>query len=349
MFWGIARPVVQDPGRRLELPRRRVGPDDRPPEQQRRDEEQGVLEAVRPRVLEGEVEQRREVAGPHDRREHDPRHHRERQPADDRGVEHGQDPAAAHVGRRGLEEQRDRPGEQQEGRRRPASAAGAGPCASRTAWCRRRRARSPRRTGPRPRRPPSRPSGGGRSGGADAPGSPAGPPPPQQQREHRRQPGQRVERPAEQQARGVGRHRDRRAVGQDGRGEGEHRDDRRRRAAASARPAADGVAGRARRGPGDGAHGSILAPRDDVVPRAGRASGRARPRTWDRAAMARGAAPVGYDLRRPGPPHGRRSSADGETSLLARPQRAGGSTFRGTRCRCPPGRGPGPARSSPAC
>ncbi len=103
---------------------------------------------------------------------------RERQPADDRRVEHGQDPAPAHLGRRGLEEQRDRAGEQQEGRARPASAAGAGPCASRTAWCRRRRAPSPRHTGPRPRRPPSRPCGAGRSGAAGVPGSPAEPPSP---------------------------------------------------------------------------------------------------------------------------------------------------------------------------
>ena len=56
--------------------RRRVGRDDRPPEQERGTEEQAVLEVVDATVLEREIEQRREVA--------EPDHEREGQPGDDR-------------------------------------------------------------------------------------------------------------------------------------------------------------------------------------------------------------------------------------------------------------------------
>ena len=90
---------------------------------------------------------------------------------------------------------------------------------------------------------------------------------PQQQREHRRQPGQRVERPAEQQARGVGRHRDRGAVRQDGRGQGEHRDATGADAAAAARTNRRRTAlpGERAGGRATGLTGSILAPRADAV------------------------------------------------------------------------------------
>ena len=74
---------VQGPRRVRHPPRRRVQRDRRPPEQQRRAEEQRVLQVVDQRVLERRVEQRREVADPHDRREDHPGDDRERQDPDD--------------------------------------------------------------------------------------------------------------------------------------------------------------------------------------------------------------------------------------------------------------------------
>ena len=72
---------VGDTGRVAESPRRGIEPDRRPPEQERAAEEQPMLDVVDQRVLERRVEQRREVARPHDRGEYHSRDDRERKPA----------------------------------------------------------------------------------------------------------------------------------------------------------------------------------------------------------------------------------------------------------------------------
>ena len=145
------------------------------------------------------------------------------------------------------------------------------------------RARSRRRTGPRTRRPPSRPSGGGRSGGAGcARFARWTPTPPQQQGERSpaaRPAGRTTSRTAGVAASGgtgtVG------AVGQDGRGSGEHRDGRDARR--QRRPPTDGVAGQ-RAGAGDGAHGLHSRPSGRCGPADGT---RAHPRSSRHARRGR--------------------------------------------------------------
>ena len=84
-----------------------------------------------------------------------------------------------------------------------------------------------------------------------------------------------------------------------------------------------------------------------VSPAHSRASAPSRPRACREAPHA---APVGYDQERPAPRHGRRPSTDGETSFAGPFAPCGRvDDVRGTRCRCLPGHGPGPARSLPAC
>ncbi len=108
---------VQHLGGRPHPPRRRVRPHDGPPEQQRRGKEEPVLQTVQPLVLQRRVEQRREMAPPHDGREQDPCNHGEREEPDDAGMEEREDPAAPRPGGGGAQEERDRPRVQQERRR----------------------------------------------------------------------------------------------------------------------------------------------------------------------------------------------------------------------------------------
>ena len=85
-----------------------------------------MLEVVDQRILQRRVEQRREVARPHHRREDDPGHDRERQDPDDPGMQHRQDQAPPGPRRRDA---------QQQGDRTPTSAmSGAATSVSRTCW-----------------------------------------------------------------------------------------------------------------------------------------------------------------------------------------------------------------------
>ena len=67
MFCGICSPTYSTRADGAHPPRRRVGAHHRPPEQERREQVQAVLQPVGPLVLERHVEQRREVARPHAR------------------------------------------------------------------------------------------------------------------------------------------------------------------------------------------------------------------------------------------------------------------------------------------
>ena len=127
---------VHAAGRMGHAPRRRIEADGRPPEQQRRAEEQDVLEVVDPRVLERQVEQRREVGCPTSR----PRRRSRRRPGGrSRGVPGSGGPAGSSAAARpGW-----RPGaaasparRARSGAPRRGSAARAGPCGPRTARCR---------------------------------------------------------------------------------------------------------------------------------------------------------------------------------------------------------------------
>ena len=76
-----------------------------------------MLQTVQPLVLQRRVEQRREMAPPHDGREQDPCNHGEREEPDDAGMEEREDPAAPRLRGGGAQEERDRPRVQQERRR----------------------------------------------------------------------------------------------------------------------------------------------------------------------------------------------------------------------------------------
>ena len=131
-----AQEQVADPRRVGQAPGRWVGADDGPPEEQRRAQVQRVLEDVDRLVVERRVEQRREVAAPHDRGEEDPGHDRERDHAHRPRVQHRQDHALSRLGRRHAQQQRDRRAHRRAAAPRPSSAAGAGPCGRRRASCR---------------------------------------------------------------------------------------------------------------------------------------------------------------------------------------------------------------------
>ncbi len=85
---GHAQEEVRDSCRVGQAPGRRIGANDGPPEEQCRAQIKGVLEEMDEVVLERRVEERGEVAGPHDGGEQDPRDHREGKDPHDARVEH---------------------------------------------------------------------------------------------------------------------------------------------------------------------------------------------------------------------------------------------------------------------
>ena len=93
---------------------RRIEGDRRPPEQQRAPEEQRVLDVVEERVLEGGIEQWREVCGPQHDREHEGSDQRVRQEPHDPRMEHRQHPPMARLRRRDPQDQRHRRGQRDE-------------------------------------------------------------------------------------------------------------------------------------------------------------------------------------------------------------------------------------------
>ena len=95
-------------------PGRRILGDRRPPEQERAAQEQHVLQVVDEGVFKRCVEERREMAHPHDRSEGQPGDHREREHARHACVQDGQDPATTGAWICHPEEQGDRRGERDE-------------------------------------------------------------------------------------------------------------------------------------------------------------------------------------------------------------------------------------------
>ncbi len=77
-----------------------------------------MLEVVQPGVLEGGVEERREVGPPHDAREEEPGDERMAEESHDARVEDGQDPFPPDLRRRDAQHQGDRRGENDGWRRK---------------------------------------------------------------------------------------------------------------------------------------------------------------------------------------------------------------------------------------
>ena len=210
---------------------------------------------------------------------------------DDPRVEDRQDPAPARLGRAGPQEQRDRAGEQQQRRRDEGQQQVLDHVHRRTASCRSARSPSPARraAATTPRTQDTRPPAGARDGRGGA-GRPAGRRSRHsEQRADRRQPDQRVERPADRRSARVGGSvGTRAAVGRGRTGRGEQRRERRRRRAR--RPGAGG--------PGVTSASSRRSPRvaDDGTP------GRGRPAPIAPATSR--ARTFGYDRARPAPPLG---------------------------------------------
>ena len=113
---GHGEEQVEEAHRVGQAPRRRVRADDRPPEEEGRGEEGGVLEVVERRVLERVVVEGREVPAPVHRREQEPGEEREAQHPHRQAVEQAQD-AATQPRRRGTQDEGDRGAGKQERRR----------------------------------------------------------------------------------------------------------------------------------------------------------------------------------------------------------------------------------------
>src|SRR4029077_18036344 len=86
---GHRQEEVHQPYRVRNVPWLRIRTDCWPPEEQRRDQEAGVLEVVDDVVLEGDVVQRAEVPAPVDRGEKEPGDDRESQPPGGMAVQDG--------------------------------------------------------------------------------------------------------------------------------------------------------------------------------------------------------------------------------------------------------------------
>jgi len=107
---------VEVAGRVRQAPRRGVDPRRRPPEEEARAEEEGVLEVVDQAIFEGGIVERREVGPPGDAGEDEPGDDGVGDDPDDPTVEDREDPAATVLRARHAQEEGHRSGQGEEGR-----------------------------------------------------------------------------------------------------------------------------------------------------------------------------------------------------------------------------------------